>query len=115
MIDTRQVMYDIERCISHVPDACRDCSHYKHGEYLDCMEELLKDALAMLKEQNGCENCAIAIEDRQPVVRCKDCKHRGNSERCVLTAISEEKDVPLFILDNRGNWFCADGKPKESR
>lgn len=24
---------------------------------------------------DDCENCAIAIEDRQPVVRCKDCKY----------------------------------------
>lgn len=52
MIDREKVKYDIERCICHVPDACRDCSHYKHGEYLDCMEELLKDALALLKEQD---------------------------------------------------------------
>ena len=47
------------------------------------------------------------------VVRCKDCKHRGNSEKCVLSAISEEKDFPLFMLDNRGDWFCADGKRRD--
>lgn len=52
MPDREKVKYDIERCICHVPDACRDCSHYKHGEYLDCMEELLKDALALLKDQD---------------------------------------------------------------
>ena len=46
------------------------------------------------------------------VVRCKDCKHRGDSKKCVLSAISEEKDFPLFMLDNRGDWFCADGKRK---
>lgn len=51
-MDREKVKYDIERCICHVPDACRDCSHYKHGEYLDCMEELLKDALELLKEQD---------------------------------------------------------------
>lgn len=49
-MDREKVKYDIERCICHVPDACRDCSHYKHG-VLDCMEELLKDAIALLKEQ----------------------------------------------------------------
>lgn len=48
----------------------------------------------------------------KPLVRCKDCKHRGNSEKCVLSAISEEKDFPLFMLDNRGDWFCADGVVK---
>ena len=54
---------------------------------------------------------AIAVLKTQPqIVRCKDCKHRGNSEKCVLSAISEEKDFPLFMLDNSGEWFCADGK-----
>ena len=47
------------------------------------------------------------------VVRCKDCVHRGEAEKCVLAAISEEKDYPLFMLDNRGEWFCADGEAKE--
>ena len=47
---------------------------------------------------------------KQELVRCKDCKHRGNSEKCVLSAISDEKDFPLFMLDNRGDWFCADGE-----
>ena len=46
------------------------------------------------------------------LIRCKDCKHRGNSEKCVLAAISKKKDFPLFMLDNRGDWFCADGKRK---
>ena len=44
------------------------------------------------------------------LVRCKDCKHRGKTEKCLLAAISEEKECPLFILDNRGDWFCADGE-----
>ena len=42
------------------------------------------------------------------IARCKDCKHRGDSNKCVLAAISKEKDFPLFILDNHGEWFCAD-------
>ena len=51
MIDKKQVIYDIERCICHVPDACRDCSKYKKYQPLViCMEELLKDALSLLKE-----------------------------------------------------------------
>lgn len=35
--------------------------------------QTISDALSLLKEQDNCENCAIAIEDRQLVVRCKDC------------------------------------------
>ena len=49
------------------------------------------------------------------IVRSKDCVHRGKSEKCVLAAISEEKNFPLFMLDNRGEWFCADGERKEDR
>ena len=55
------------------------------------------------------------LHQLQELVRCKDCKYRGKSEKCVLSAISEEKDYPLFMLDNRGEWFCADGKPKNKQ
>lgn len=48
------------------------------------------------------------------LVRCKDCAYRWKAERCVLAAIAAEKDFPLFLLDNRGEWFCADGKRKDS-
>ena len=42
--------------------------------------QTISNALFLLKEQNNCENCAIAIEDRQPVVRCKDCIFRDNRD-----------------------------------
>ena len=58
------------------------------------------------------EYLQLLPDKMQELVRCKDCKHRGNSKKCVLSAISEEKDFPLFMLDNRGDWFCADGKRK---
>ena len=57
----------------------------------------IDDALDLMKEQ-------------EEIVRCKDCIHRGKAEKCVLAAISKEKNNPLFILDNRGEWFCADGR-----
>ena len=77
------------------------------------VQEIAKNALELLEEQDNCENCAIAIEDRQSVVRCKDCIHCGKSEKCVLAAVSKEKNFPLFMLDNRGEWFCADGVAKD--
>ena len=49
-------------------------------------------------------------KDMVEVVRCKECIHRGKAEKCVLAAIAAEKDFPLFMLDNRGEWYCADGK-----
>lgn len=51
MADIEKVIYDIERCICHVPDACRDCSHYGHDGDLRCMEALMSDAMELLKEQ----------------------------------------------------------------
>lgn len=53
MAELKNVIYDIERCICHVPDACRDCSHYpdKNGGPIGCMEDLLSEALELLKEQ----------------------------------------------------------------
>ena len=55
MIDKRQVIYDIERCTRHVPDACMDCSHYTGTFGFECMEALMEDALILLKEQEAVE------------------------------------------------------------
>ena len=44
-------MYDIERCIRHVPDACIGCSHYTGTSGFGCIEELMSDTLVLLKEQ----------------------------------------------------------------
>lgn len=76
MADRERVAYDIERCISHVPDACRDCSHYwgkKDGDVtaIDCMEELMADALALLKEQEPVEP-SVDVD----TYVCPNCGHR---------------------------------------
>ena len=70
----------------------------------------VKEAIIQYNDTPSGGHLAISWE---PLVRCKDCKHRGNSEKCVLSAISKEKDFPLFMLDNRGEWFCADGERKD--
>lgn len=89
MTDRWRVIYDIERCVSHVPDACRDCS--KHSGDLDfdpmlCMEDLLSDALALLREQektkvvfrqydgsveSECGNCGLYLDKTYSV--CPKC------------------------------------------
>ena len=63
MIDRENVIYDIERCICHVPDACKDCSKYGGDNAIRCMEELLTDALYLLKVQ---EPGWISVRDRPP-------------------------------------------------
>lgn len=73
-------------------------------------EKVINDLQMQIEELE--ERLAIVLEWQPEIVRCKDCIHRGDSKKCVLAAISEEKDFPLFMLDNRGDWFCADGKSK---
>lgn len=88
MTDRERVIYNIERCICRVPDACQDCSKYKCAFAPDCMELLMADALGLLKEQ-------------EPIVKCKNCKFRHDPIRCRLD--SEGLKTP-------DDWFCADGE-----
>ena len=122
---------------------CDGCPYFVSDQYGCERTQMEKDALALLKEDcHNCKlECLLQKYDELKekydkllkeqetqkffvdesgkitplpvVVRCKECKHRGNSEKCVLSAISEEKNFPLFMLDNRGDWFCADGERKE--
>jgi len=82
---------------------CMNCNRYFND--IDFEKEPLQPVW-----ESECINTKV---DMVEVVRCNDCKHRGNSEKCVLSAISEEKGFPLFMLDNRGDWFCADGVKKD--
>lgn len=47
------------------------------------------------------------------VTRCKDCEWRGNKKKCILAFVADKQEFPLFFYDQRGEWFCADGKRKE--
>ena len=54
MDDRKKVIYSLERCICHVPDACRDCAYYErflNSSGCECEEMLMKDALELLKAQ----------------------------------------------------------------
>ena len=82
-----------------------DCP-YRYGDESCDIEEMCHDALVLLKEQDNCENCAIAIEDRQMVVRCKDCEY-SYIEGFVNERLLCEKHPELGVLNN--DWFCADG------
>lgn len=87
------------------------------AKHLEDIAQWTNDAMNLLKEQEKQKFFVDENGEITPlpvVVRCKDCVHRGKAEKCVLAAISEEKDCPLFMLDNRGEWFCADGERKET-
>lgn len=53
MADLKKVIYSIERCICHVPDACRDCAYDAGHPYNECVELLLRDSLELLKAQEA--------------------------------------------------------------
>lgn len=98
-------MPDRERVIKgmiHHKDGCiinGDLCPY--WTYEQCNRLLFNDALTLLKEQDNCENCAIAIEDRQLVVRCKDCKYWHDPINCQMDSEG---------MKTSGDWFCADAK-----
>lgn len=91
--DVCPLMYDYIQC-NALPEGCEDDDDFNNYEF----DWTKRPDWCPLKE----------------IVRCKDCIHRGKAEKCVLAAISEEKSFPLFMLDNRGEWFCADGIRKEA-
>ena len=80
-MDKRErVIHDIERCICRAPDACRDCSKYSDDStVIRCMEELLKDALTLLKAQEPkfVSDIAEAIIGCKPKVKVGHCPSCG--------------------------------------
>lgn len=95
MADRKQAIFDLERCTCHVPDACRDCSKYDMQVFsMSCMENLMTDALELLKEPE--------------IVRCRNCIY-FNSEP------DSHGDYCNKIHWSRGlDWFCADGERREA-
>lgn len=76
----------------------------------ELLKEIMETALELLK-QDGCENCAMAVEDRQMVVRCKDCRwwEDGKCENdYVHRQIYDDGCYPDFHTDSE--WFCAEGE-----
>ena len=103
---------DREKVIEGLKKIIDDDWMWKHADYY---ASLISDAVKLLKEQDNCENCSIAIEDRQPVVRCKDCRY-WTSEKILEYHICkrfEKTGVKNFAT--AWNWFCADGERKEGR
>ena len=63
MTEREKVIYSIERCTSHVPDACRDCAYDAGQPYNECVEMLLHDALELLKAQEPVKPIPTADDD----------------------------------------------------
>lgn len=114
-------MNALERCKSYGQCNDNSCPYYRE---VACLEELRQDALAVLKEHDNCENCAIAIEDRQPVVRCKDCKHRPKEPNWKTHVSGYDLEFPkdskcpcrcsdeYYSWYPKDDWFCANGEKR---
>lgn len=84
-------------------------------ENLKQTAQSMMEGICLLKEQDNCENCSIAVEDRQLVVRCKDCKyaHKTYDGACKYCDMLTDDDGYLIERYLPGDWFCADGVPKD--
>ena len=121
-MDRQKVIKAAEICLRYIDegDCPTECPYFDlctKYEKRVVFQPLIRDALAMLKEQNDCENCAIAIEDRQPVVRCRECRYsihyygRFNNQYVCKRRMDAFGKIPEADLKgHNGNWFCADGE-----
>ena len=101
MTEREKVIYSIERCICHVPDACRDCAYDAEHPYPECEYTLLQDALELLKDG-----------DRVKVVRCADCRYwePENSEEGDYSGHCKRSFGICYSQLTDASWFCADGE-----
>lgn len=94
-IDREKVIKAIDICLGH--GKCNDCNYRSGTNYSDqdCRGRMLRDALALLKEQ-------------PEIFRCKDCKWAevSDNEHTWCDHVDHE-----FCHNN--DWFCADGERRE--
>lgn len=100
MLDREKVVKGLyQHCEGSMFDRCGECPYYAVDEDgFFCRDEMLNEALALLKEQDE-------------IVRCKDCKHRtrricNNIEFWECNHIRYE----LAKCGVTDDWFCADGE-----
>ena len=101
MADIEKVIKALESQIEFMDSTGNSCAY---------SAIVMRDALELLKEYKQLQGWATG----HGLTMCKNCKHRGNADKCVIAAIAKEKDYlyPISMLDNRGEWFCADGQPE---
>ena len=114
MIDREKVIKGLKCCLT-LDSPCGDCPYYSYEDIqeLECERNLRNDALVLLKEQEVKEQLSDAVHEtakqfRRTIVRCKDCKYWKQ------IIYDTPKWMPCMSVQTSGNWFCADGEPKDS-
>ena len=100
-MDREKVIKELTCCIySEEECECPEECPYVDDDMSECQAKVMRDALALLKEQEA-------------VVRCKDCKHwyfADNRIPCEQENICGRNGIVVTP-----DWFCADGERKEGR
>lgn len=126
MAKLEKVIYSIERCICHVPDACRDCAYDAGHPYNECVEMMLKDALSMLKAQEArvmtydemmkAEICFLevnGIEEIDPFIR-----YEVDDKSYWTSPYTNNKDNPFELLAEQEEYLinarCWTSRPSDS-
>ena len=91
-MDREKVIKGLECCSNSQKNRCEanNCPYWVSE--CCCIDDMLNDALALLKEQEA-------------VVRCKDCKY--GEPWGVLIGCGKSKG---FGITHNPEWFCADGE-----
>lgn len=96
-IDANKLMSDL--CL-------RSCHNREHRCDNDSAANEDLAIVEMIKE--------MPVVDAVPVVRCKECKHRGDSDRCPLKHLAYTTDEGYFFADyTLDDSFCSFGKKKD--
>ena len=115
MIDREKVIKGLKLCATGSECTGRDCPYWHNVlddaiKGCDCTTELVRDALAMLKEQEAKKFLVDETGKITPlpvVVRCKDCVF-GKREKNDSTGMTW-----IYCGHHRENrpedWFCASG------
>jgi len=111
MTDMEKVLNGLAHCLpvseADGDTSCDTCPYYRCYDSVSLSTELVEDIRSLLKELDNCENCAIAIEERQLIVSCKDCIWYWK-ETNQTTGYCKLHDGTNCGPD----FFCADGKLK---
>lgn len=95
MPDRKKVMQWLEICVSGCEEECP--YEYENLVYrVECKADLMRDALALLEEQ-------------ETIIRCKDCKYWLPMNRFYPDYHPGRGQCELNCWARDSDWFCADG------
>ena len=115
-MDREKVIKGLEICKER-NYCCPECPYYDRDAEMGChSNELMADALALLKEQqeqieqmNYIYGFVYGgqVKEIKKLVRCKECKHRDPEDhKC-----DYGHDIQ-WQLPRADDWFCSDGEQK---